>query len=209
MPINGRGEARLDLGHKLLGPPRLAQSPSHDGGVLTPPTALRRLHNRRGDPGQLLVLRLVQVGVGEDEVGAKAGDHLVVQHSVGPRNLLGVGAGERLLGPGPGLLPEGSDEVPHANRRHPEGEGVVAVVEPGAHEDEETRMTMLLQRLGPVVPPIHGDATRRQFIVGGIAAGLLVVAGCGSDDDVDSASPSTTAAGGAFPATIEHKYGSM
>lgn len=69
-------------------------------------------------------------------------------------------------------------------------------------------MTMLLERLGPVVPPIHGDATRREFIVSGVAAGLLVVAGCGSEDDVDSASPSTTASGGAFPVTIEHKYGS-
>ncbi len=63
-------------------------------------------------------------------------------------------------------------------------------------------MTLLLDRVPHPVPEVHDDATRREFIVGGVATGLLVVAGCGSaDDQTDAAPPPTTEGNGAFPVT--------
>lgn len=71
-------------------------------------------------------------------------------------------------------------------------------------------MTLLLDRLRTSQPDVDDDITRREFILGGVAAGLLVSAGCGSDDSEsnDAASPSTAASGSAFPVVLAHKYGS-
>ncbi|MDQ4094241.1 MAG: iron-siderophore ABC transporter substrate-binding protein [Actinomycetota bacterium] len=51
--------------------------------------------------------------------------------------------------------------------------------------------------------PIHDDATRRQFLIGGLSlAGLL--AACGSDSEA----PAPPGSGdGRFPVTIDHRYG--
>lgn len=68
-------------------------------------------------------------------------------------------------------------------------------------------MTLLLDRPRSRTPDIHDDATRREFIVGGVAAGLLAVAGCGRNEDTGSASPATTQGNDAFPVTVEHRYG--
>lgn len=73
-------------------------------------------------------------------------------------------------------------------------------------------MTLLLDRSSPSVPvgpDIDDDVTRREFIVGGAVAGLLVAAGCGSSDEDDrSASPASSTAGdGTYPVTIEHRFG--
>lgn len=69
-------------------------------------------------------------------------------------------------------------------------------------------MTVLLDRPCPLLPDVRGDATRREVILGGVAAGLLVVAGCGRDEDVGSAPPPSTGANDVFPVTVEHRYGS-
>ncbi len=68
-------------------------------------------------------------------------------------------------------------------------------------------MTLLLDRPRPLTTEIHDDVTRRQFIMGGVAAGLLVAAGCGFDDESETSTTPTRAPDGAFPVTIEHKYG--
>ncbi len=69
-------------------------------------------------------------------------------------------------------------------------------------------MTLLLERAPRPVPDVHDDATRREFIVGGVAASLLVVAGCGTDEEQsDDAAPPTTERNGAFPVAIGHKFG--
>ena len=61
--------------------------------------------------------------------------------------------------------------------------------------------TALLDRLAPPVD----DATRREFLIGGLSLAALI-AGCGAPD----ADPPTPAGSdnGRFPVTIEHKYGS-
>lgn len=46
------------------------------------------------------------------------------------------------------------------------------------------------------------DATRRQFLAGGLSVAALL-AGCGRSDPT----PATPAAGDGFPVAIEHKYG--
>ncbi len=69
-------------------------------------------------------------------------------------------------------------------------------------------MTLLLNRPFRLAPDIWDDATRREFIVGGIASGLLVVTGCGTEDDADQATLATIDGDGAFPVAVEHKYGS-
>ncbi len=51
---------------------------------------------------------------------------------------------------------------------------------------------------------IDDDATRRQFLIGGLSAAALL-AGCSDSGSDSSAGPS---AGEGFPITIEHKYGS-
>ncbi|MGH3837258.1 MAG: hypothetical protein ACRDSF_16390 [Pseudonocardiaceae bacterium] len=58
---------------------------------------------------------------------------------------------------------------------------------------------LLLERLSPPVD----DATRRQFLIGGLSAAALLAA-CGSD--VDTSVPSGSGDGG-FPVTTDHKYG--
>jgi len=55
-------------------------------------------------------------------------------------------------------------------------------------------------------PDVVDDATRREFLTG--AAAALLLAACGADERTDSASPTTTEGGGAFPVTIDHKFGS-
>ena len=68
-------------------------------------------------------------------------------------------------------------------------------------------MTMVLDRPRPVAPHVRDEATRREFLVGGLATGLLVLAGCRSGEDLHSTTPPTTDGEGAFPVTIEQKYG--
>ncbi|MGQ0773130.1 MAG: iron-siderophore ABC transporter substrate-binding protein [Pseudonocardiales bacterium] len=51
--------------------------------------------------------------------------------------------------------------------------------------------------------PIHDDATRRQFLIGGTALAALL-AGCASTEPT----PEAPAASTGFPVTISHKYGS-
>ncbi len=69
--------------------------------------------------------------------------------------------------------------------------------------------TTLLDRPGPPVLQIDDDITRRRFVTGGLAAGLLTLAGCGrADKDNQVAPTATTGPRGAFPVTIEHRYGS-
>ena len=69
--------------------------------------------------------------------------------------------------------------------------------------------TTLLDRRGPPVPQVDGDITRRRFVTGGLAAGLLTLAGCGrADEDNQVAPTATTRPRDAFPVTIEHRYGS-
>lgn len=58
-------------------------------------------------------------------------------------------------------------------------------------------LTTLLDRPAPILD----DATRREFLAGLAAAGLL--AGCGSAEPPTPAAPSN----GAFPVRIEHTYG--
>ncbi len=67
-------------------------------------------------------------------------------------------------------------------------------------------MTLLLDRPCPT-PDVHDDATRREFIVGGVAAGLITLAGCGAEEATESAPPSTEG-DSPFPVTVEHKFGS-
>ncbi len=66
-------------------------------------------------------------------------------------------------------------------------------------------MTLTLDRPLDLTPGIVDDATRRQFIAGGLAAGALLVTGCGESD------PSAGAPAGStdddFPVTITHVYG--
>jgi len=63
-------------------------------------------------------------------------------------------------------------------------------------------------RRRPLSNEVVDDTTRREFILGGVAAGLLIASGCGSNgEDEDAASPSTTAAPADFPVTIEHTFG--
>lgn len=57
----------------------------------------------------------------------------------------------------------------------------------------------LLNRPGP----IHDDATRRGFLIGGVALTALL-AGCGSDDD---SPPDAPVGDGRFPVTIEGAFG--
>lgn len=52
--------------------------------------------------------------------------------------------------------------------------------------------------------PIHDDATRRQFLIGGLSLAALLAA-CGSDEDTPASSGSGD---GRFPVTIEHRFGS-
>ncbi len=66
-------------------------------------------------------------------------------------------------------------------------------------------MTKLLDRLWSFAPDARDDATRRDFIVGGVAAGLLTVAGCGRDDNA-ATSPTTTVGDAAFPVAMEHRF---
>jgi len=69
--------------------------------------------------------------------------------------------------------------------------------------------TTLLDRPGPPVLQIDDEITRRRFVTGGLAAGLLTLAGCGrADKDNQVAPTATTGPRGAFPVTIEHRYGS-
>lgn len=66
-------------------------------------------------------------------------------------------------------------------------------------------MTLTLDRPLDLAPGIVDDATRRQFIAGGLAAGALLVTGCG-----ESGSSAQAPAGSTdddFPVTITHKYG--
>lgn len=59
------------------------------------------------------------------------------------------------------------------------------------------------------LPNLTDDLTRRELIQGGMAAGLLVAAGCGPGDgnaSNDRAVPEAPAPG--FPRVIEHKFGS-
>jgi iron complex transport system substrate-binding protein len=48
---------------------------------------------------------------------------------------------------------------------------------------------------------VRDDGTRREFVLGGLSLGALLLAGCGSDEPTDRLS------GEAFPLTIEHKHG--
>jgi len=67
----------------------------------------------------------------------------------------------------------------------------------------------------PVPPATRGGLPRRAFLLGGSAAAVVVAAGCGSDSDSDDSATtivSGTGSGaaprdGAFPVTIEHRYG--
>jgi len=52
--------------------------------------------------------------------------------------------------------------------------------------------------------PIHDDATRRRFLIGGTSLAALL-AGCG---DTATPPPATGADSGPFPVTIEHQFGS-
>jgi hypothetical protein len=48
---------------------------------------------------------------------------------------------------------------------------------------------------------VRDDGTRREFVVGGLSLGALLLAGCGSDE------PTDRLGGDGFPLTIEHKHG--
>ena len=61
-------------------------------------------------------------------------------------------------------------------------------------------MTTLLERPAP----IHDDATRRQFLIGGAALAALLVGCSGSDAEAPTSSGS---GGDRFPVTIKHRYG--
>lgn len=62
-------------------------------------------------------------------------------------------------------------------------------------------MTLVLDPPVDLAPDVVDDATRREFVVGGLGLGALVLAGCGDD-------PSSSASGDeGFPITIEHTLG--
>lgn len=67
-------------------------------------------------------------------------------------------------------------------------------------------MTTTIQRpVHETAREIRDDATRREFVLGGLSLGAIILTGCG-DDDGDSAG--TTPRSDAFPVTIAHKHGS-
>jgi iron complex transport system substrate-binding protein len=63
-------------------------------------------------------------------------------------------------------------------------------------------VTLTIER--PTYTPAD-DGTRREFVLGGLLLGTLLLAGCG---DSESSSPDPSAARDGFPVTITHKYGS-
>lgn len=85
-------------------------------------------------------------------------------------------------------------------------------------------MTRVLAQPRPSTYAHHAVTTRRGFILGSVSAGLLMAAGCGSDEADDTASNSGSGSGStpgsspgsgsgftsedAFPVTIQHRYGS-
>lgn len=66
-------------------------------------------------------------------------------------------------------------------------------------------MTLVPDRPASPTPDVVAALTRRRFVAGGLMLGAAVLVGCG--EDVTSDAP-TGEESGAFPATIEHKYGS-
>lgn len=64
-------------------------------------------------------------------------------------------------------------------------------------------MTLTIDSPVDLVPDIVDDGTRREFVVGGLSLGALLLAGCGDSDD----DPRQTSAEGGFPVTLTHKYG--
>lgn len=77
------------------------------------------------------------------------------------------------------------------------------------HNPKETRD----DQDGPSRPASPGDARhlRRRHppgvILAGVAAGMLVAAGCGVDDESKTGTEGARGPSGAFPVTIQHKYG--
>lgn len=65
-------------------------------------------------------------------------------------------------------------------------------------------MTLTMDRPLDLAPGIVDDATRRQFIAGGLTAGALLVTGCG---EAGSSAQAPAGSTDDFPVTITHKYG--
>ena len=136
--VGGRGDPLLEVGDEILALLLLADGLGLDLDVLAPRGAPGGLALRegdgRGDLGELVVLFLVESGVaGEDDVGLRVGDGLVVD-AVGlveqDRRLVTGGAQvvELVLHPGQDV---GAAEVGlgHADRDHAEGERDFLVLE--------------------------------------------------------------------------------
>lgn len=67
-------------------------------------------------------------------------------------------------------------------------------------------MTQLLAPPLRPLPDVVYDIHRRDILIGAGAA--LFLAACGGDAQPDAAPPAAPVDGGAFPVTVEHRYGS-
>jgi ABC-type Fe3+-hydroxamate transport system substrate-binding protein len=67
---------------------------------------------------------------------------------------------------------------------------------------EEENVSITIERPAVVArEEVLDDATRREFVLGGLSLGTLLLAGCGSDE------PASQTGGDELPLTIEHKHG--